>query len=629
MCGISGILGSNLPEDQRRVSQMLSVMKHRSPNGQYLENCTAAILGHGRLAVIDLHDRSNQPMSTADGRYTVVFNGAIYNYVELKSKLSSFYPFKGESDTEVLLAGFSVWGKDCLNELRGMFAFCIFDNLKKKAFMARDRFGQKPFYYTLMDKKLIFASEIKAILRFGFEPKPDFYAISDYLQNARYDHNEKTFFKGISQLRPGQYATWTADSGLVLDQYYDLYSAIKPTKCQYEDAVAQTRALMLETCNLHMRCDVPIGVSLSGGLDSSALLVCLTEGHNAGKHPGFFVDFGDDYSEKKWAKKVADKYSSSFHRASFQPTEFERWILPLIWHLEGPSGGLMNFALTKLMSLVNREGIVVLQDGTGLDEACGGYQFHHIHFLSDLKNSNDCRFEEALVNFSAHWDVTKEQANNMVKIISQKNNTNGRLAIDGTNMVKDHLLDQNFIANYAIDIDGLSYDANVCQSMIDFLQSSKVPRNNRMKDRTSMALGLELRAPFLDHIFVEGMLSLPTEYLFHGGEAKSVVREALSGWLDPFVAKAKKRSVHTPQGLWLRDGTVARFVEDLIHSESFASRKIFDIDKVKRVYSHYKGFGSENSFFVWQWINVEMWFRTFIDKDVNEGQSIAQVLDRW
>ncbi len=630
MCAILGILGKINQGDHHQAIEMLGIMNHRAPDGLFIKKYQDAILGHGRLAVIDLNERSNQPLSTPDERFTVVFNGAIYNYLELKQELSSKYEFKGESDTEVLLAGYKIWGNEVVERLRGMFAFCIYDNLERQAFLARDRFGQKPLFFTSVNGQFIFASEVKALLKFGVIAKPNYHAIYDYLENAEYDHDERTFFDGISQLRPGECATWTLGNPLLIERYYKLSEHIVGHKLDYQEAVSKTRSLMFDTCNVHMRCDVPVGVSLSGGLDSSALLTCLSQAKTGdGNFPGFFADFGDDYSEESWARSAAEANGSDFYQTSFLSSELEAWIKPLIWHLEGPSGGIMNFALTKLMGVAGRAGIIVLQDGTGIDEACGGYKIHHLQYLSDLKIAKDPRFASALLDCASHWNMPTSEVQKMVeRLLSQKNDI-ARMAIDGTAMVEEGMLASGFINKYSNQETDVDRPDGVRESFCHFLQSSKVPRNNRMKDRTSMAFGLELRTPFLDHVFIETTLSLPVEYLFYGGVAKSLVRDALSEYLDPFVAFAKKRSVHSPQALWLQSGPISSFVENLINSESFANRGIFNVESVKRSFTNFKKNGAENSFFVWQWVNVEMWFRTFIDDDYALNPKNQNILKQW
>ena len=617
MCGIMGVLGSVTPEDQSRVNSMLKLMRHRGPDGGLAKSYSSAVLGHRRLSIIDLDKRGANPLETEDGRFSIVYNGEIYNYLELRSELSNFFTFRTETDTEVLLNGYRYWGEDVLHKLRGMFAFCIYDTQKHAAFLARDRFGQKPLVYFEDADRFIFASEVKAILCAGVSAQPDYVSWHSYLTQARYDHDDRTFFQDIKQLRPGECGRWERDKKFQTRIYYDLKNNIEPSGISYASAIESIRSLMVEVTRLHMRSDVPIGVSLSGGLDSSALLACLQDSGKLEKGlEAYFVDFGDSYSEKPWVEKACKQYELEANLLTFTQSEFQQYIRPMMWHLEGPLGGLMNCALTKIMKVAQATNVTVMQDGSGIDEAFGGYRIHHDMFLATLLANDDPMITDAIRDYSVNWGVTEDAALAAASIAFDHNNA----SIDGTLPVRNGLIRSDFLRTNSPQPNELNQIKSLKDSLCDYLQVSKIPRNTRMKDRSSMAFGIELRVPFLDHQLIEQAMALDPEYLFRGGASKAIVRDALSGILENDVRIAPKRTVHAPQGMWLRQEPMKSYVSALISSDSFADRKIFNVDAVKEAYKNFVVHGSDNSFFVWQWINTEEWFRTFIDNDAVQNE---------
>lgn len=613
MCGIAGILGEIGPDDREAAARMVELMHYRGPDGDGLVELPGALLGHRRLSIIDLSERGKQPMATQDGRYVITFNGEIYNYKELRRELKPSHTFLSDSDTEVLLAGYQQWGEDVLERLQGMFAFCIYDTLNRSAFLARDRFGQKPLLFHEQSNRLIFASEAKAILCAGLPARPDMAAWHSYLTRAQYDHSDRTFFDGIRQLRPGECARWQKGGSLEIRQYYDLAERIEARTISDAAAASEIRHLMTESARLHMRSDVPVGVSLSGGLDSSALLACFHDADTL--HAGvkaISANFGASYSEAEWVDRACSYFGLKAHSFEFTVQEFHDYIKPMMWHLEGPLGGLMNCALTKVMKVAREDGITVLQDGSGIDEAFGGYQSHHDLYLADLINRDDSEAATAIRDYAVNWSVSESDA-----VAAARRTVSGQpTAIDGTPMTRDNLVHPD-LEKYAETLPAPSSGKldPLHVGLVDFLQNSKIPRNTRMKDRSSMAYGIELRIPFLDHHLVEAALGLPSKLLYQHGRSKSIVRDALKGVLDDDVRLATKRSVHAPQGSWLGAEPMRSYVRDLIHSESFADRGLFAPRQVKQAFENFLEQGASNSFFIWQWINTEEWFRTFIDKN--------------
>lgn len=620
MCGVAGIIGAIDPRSRERVSRMMAITSHRGPDAGRLAVLPGAVLGHRRLSIIDLSDRGLQPMESR-GRAWLVFNGEIYNYRELKAELKDRYPFTSDSDSEVLIAAWETWGERCLERLNGMFAFCVYDPAKRLAFFARDRFGQKPLFFAEQEGALYFASEVKALLAAGVPAKPNRQAWARYLAQASYDDTADSFFSGVQQLMPGECATWSADSGLKVNRYYDVAKAVSDARVSETEAAERARELLVQAAALHMRADVPVGVSLSGGLDSSALLACLDLAQEL--HEGvrcISADFGGDLTERPWIEAAAAYHGLPSEILGYTPQEFHDDIRPIMWHLEGPLGGLMNCALRPVMQRARETGAKVIQDGTGLDEAFAGYRNHHDLYLGLTLRSGGKNAANALKEYAINWQCSDDDARKAAARALDGSIT----AIDGTVSVRPELLDAS-LAALAKETEKPATGDPLRDALIDYLQVRKIPRNTRMKDRLSMAYGLELRLPFLDHNLVEFALSLPSQLYFIDGRSKSIVREALAGAMDDDVRLAPKRSIQAPQGPWLQREPMRSYVADLISSESFASRGLFDVDASKAAFARFCEGAFDNSFFVWQWINAEEWHRMFVDGNAVRN---ADSLDR-
>jgi len=592
---------------------MTDIQFHRGPDAGGIREYPDAVLGHRRLSIIDLSDRGLQPMESADGRYVLVFNGEIYNYKELRQELTPKYSFSSDSDTEVLLASWYVWGEQCLERLNGMFAFCVYDTQERVAFVARDRFGQKPLFLAERDNRLHFASEVKGLLAAGIEAAPDISTWARYLRTASYDDTQNTVFAGVSQLLAGECAWFTPGKGLRRQRYYSLGERIDPRRMDLGDAADQVREIMVDACSVHMRSDVPVAIMLSGGLDSSSLLACLDLADELNQSVKCFsVEFGGELTERPWIEAAAGHHGLPSRIDGFDPQGYLDSLKPMVWHLEGPVGGLMNCGLRLVTSAARDEGYIVLQDGSGADEIFAGYRNHHNLFLAQLIRENPHDAESAIISYARNWDVDVDMALKSAEAEWERSGT----AIDGTIPVRPDLFTMELSrAEMAQPPEVSSTGDRLRDSLVEYTQGSKIPRNLRMMDRLSMGYGLELRLPFLDPRLVELALSLPPEFYFLEGRTKGIMRAAMSGAMNDGVRLATKRSIQAPQGLWLRQEPMRSYVFDLIGSESFASRGLFDVEKCRTTFEEFCKGKYDNSFFVWQWINVEEWFRIFVDND--------------
>lgn len=314
MCGISGIAGTNWRPAQ--LEAMVAALAHRGPNGpgSYLDPDRLCGLGHNRLSIIDLSSAGSQPMVDPSGTLWLVFNGEIYNYLELQTELSG-YPFRSRSDSETILAAYEKWGEDCVDHFIGMFAFAIWDERNKRLFCARDRLGIKPFNYAFVHGNFLFASEVKALIAAGLPVRPDWQVWSTYLQHGLYDHGENTFFEGVKALRPGHILVW--ESGQIRTRkYWDVTPETSPLLDVSDDEAAERlRTLIADAVRLRLRSDVPLGLNLSGGLDSSCLLAFVDSSDDVSDELNCFTAGFDDpiYDESAFAAEIPKRKAWHHH----------------------------------------------------------------------------------------------------------------------------------------------------------------------------------------------------------------------------------------------------------------------------------------------------------------------------
>ena len=609
MCGIAGAIGPNINISTTNIEKLNQVIKHRGPDFQnYLINKNFFFY-HARLSIIDLRNISNQPMFSSDKKLLIIFNGEIYNYIELKNKIKN-YEFKTNSDTEVILAAYKKWGKNCLDKLSGAFSFLIYDIKKKEAFFARDRFGQKPFFFNKSGSQFNFASEVKGLIALGYKPVSDAGSWHDYLINGQTDEKNDTFFKGVKQLLPGEFGILDSQSNLQIKRWYDLKQKIRKNTHNYDETLNAISNKLKKSIEICSRADVPVALSLSGGLDSS-ILFSIQKKFNFTKYlpKAYSIDFGKDFSEKKYINLTTGKYNQKSKLINFSCNDWIESIKPSIWTLESPSGGLITCAASKMNFHIKKDGFKVVHDGTGLDEIFGGYEYHHLMYLNEIYLKSKKNFQKQMTLFCKNWGYSK-------KIVLSKIETlNNSLpkTIDSYDLINRKIFKKDFI-NFK-DMEKFKIK-KLKNSLIQYIQNSKIPKNNRLKDRMSMAFGLELRLPFIEHPLVEYGLGLPNEYYFLKGRSKSILRESVKGILNNSVRTAKKFSIQSPQNNWFKKKVFIEYFEDIIFSESFKSRNYYNVEIVHKMWEDYlKNENNFTSFYLWQIINFENWHRIFIDNN--------------
>jgi len=607
MCGIAGIVHFNSQlADQEQVRVLLQQIRHRGPDGEGFFMHGQVGLGHARLSILDLSTAGHQPMKSKDERYCMIFNGGIYNYLELKAELAPFHHFTSTSDSEVLLAAYQQWGEDCLHRFNGDFAFVIYDVQEDTLFGARDRFGAKPFYYRLSDTRFAFASEIKALLPLEENPEANDKAIFDYIVYNRTDHTEATFFKHILKLKHGH--SFTLKKGkLNIRRWYDLESKLHyPTPLRPEEF----RDRLRDSIRLRLRSDVPVGVCLSGGIDSSSITSVLLHDFNRTGLNTFSAVFDGDASidERMYMNAYRDQLSN-MHFVS--PTaesfysEFTEFIISLSEPIPGPSP----YAQFKVMQLAQGK-VTVTMDGQGADEMLGGYTYFYGAYFKELlmRGKLPLLIREALAYYRKN--ASKEAYSYFIYY------------------GLPHLL-KDYIGRHNGSVSEAFYKTHYRESTISedlyhppslhrfFLQHFEYKLEHLLKwdDLNSMKFSIESRIPFLDHRLVESSLSLPPELLLHGGVSKFILRESVKDILPAAIYNRRdKVGFAAPGAQWLKSPSFAVFIRKLLQSPEFAGRGYFDAVACRKKYEMHVQGKADYSKDIWKWVNLEMWFRHFIDK---------------
>ncbi|NER12175.1 asparagine synthase (glutamine-hydrolyzing) [Leptobacterium flavescens] len=565
MCGIAGILSAKPKEHALKL--MLESQRHRGPDftGTYIDEGFAS-LGHNRLSIIDLSAAANQPFIDESGRYILVFNGEIYNYVELKKDHLKGYAFKTTSDTEVLLALFKKYGKECLDYLNGMFSFAIWDSEDKKLFAARDRFGVKPFYYSLYESDLYFASEIKSIQKVSSQYKPDEKLWANYFCYGSYGMPDETFFKGISQLPGGHFLEYK-EGVLNIEKWYDFEERVKKIDVPdtFEEAKNTYFELLRDSISLRFRADVKLGFNISGGVDSSTLLMLVNLFEDKKKISAYTFYTGDEnYDELTWVEQMIGYTQNPLNKIKLDVGKVPDLAERIGEFQDEPYGGLPTIAYAKIFEQARKDGIIVLLDGQGMDEQWAGYDY----YLSKGENT----------------------------IQGQK----------GKSPFKSHCISEALLHKTEKPLYPKPFDSPLLNMQYRDLFYTKIPRALRFNDRVSMAFSTELREPFLDYRLVEFAFAQPQEFKIYNGTQKYMLRTILSAYVNKNVVYAPKRPLQTPQREWLGN-ELRSYVDNAINTlKKLDYNHWFDFAQIEREWRSYLSGDNSSSFHIWQWMNTAL-----------------------
>lgn len=607
MCGICGIINFDGQKvESSDLEKMMKQIKHRGPDDDGIFNCDNVGLGCVRLSILDLSFAGHQPMYSHNRRYVIVHNGEVYNYLELRKELKHKYNFKTGTDTEVVLAAYQEWDEDCLNRFNGMFAFVIYDIQNNKIFGARDRFGIKPFYYYQDRNKFVFASEIPSILCIlEIKQEANNQVIFDYLAFNRTDQTQKTFYKNIYKLQHG-HSFNISNSNFKLKKWYDLKHHVgKPFNNHLE-----YKELFSDAVKLRLRSDVPVGVCLSGGLDSSSIVSILLKDYEKNDLNTFSAVYGKNEigDESLYISEYNDRLRNMFFTiptANSLLGDKENFIRA---HAE-PIPSTSPYAQYKVMELA-KEHVVVILDGQGADEQLAGYHYFFGFYFKDLlRNLQILKFlSESFYYLRNHSSLYGLKT---LVYFFLPNNLKANLR------TFDHgYIDKSF-ANQYVSTNMTVLNIYNSQSLNDAIFDHfeyKLEHLLKWEDRNSMYFSLESRVPFLDHRLVEKTLSTPANQIIQKGMTKHILREAMRDILPESIRLRKdKMGFGTPQDKWFRTKKFQEYIMDMLNSNSFRTRGYVDSDKAISLYTKHLKKKIDIAGDIWKWINLELWYNQFID----------------
>jgi len=566
MCGITGIVSTNTTlVSHQRIQKGTSCLTHRGPEaeGYYINSEGTVALGHRRLSIIDPSTSAAQPMPYLN-RYHIIYNGELYNYIELREALKNQgYSFNSESDTEVIVASFAAFGKDCLRQFDGMFAFAIWDDKEQALFAARDRLGEKPFFFFYNEEQLVFASEMKALWSMGIQKQVNksmlynFLAI-DYTTNPA-DPRE-TFFDNINKLPAASFLTYSlAKQELKMEKYWQVYPEVNNTISE-KDAIEKFTYLFSQSISKRLRGDVSIGTSLSGGLDSSAV-VAFCDAHTAlhYTHKCFTASFPDfEKNELHYAKEVAGKFKLENYITELSENDIVPLMQKLMLHQEEPVASASPLAQYKVYELARQNNVTVLLDGQGADEILGGYHKYfkwywlELYRQKRLSKTNEVKAAQALgIKQKFGWaskvaSLVPELTSGLVQTRQAKQ------AFRHPDLNADFAFSNKQNLYYSIPSHFNLNSALYFNTFINGLEELL-----RMADRNAMAHSVEVRLPFLNHQLVEFLFTLPPHFKIHNGWTKWLLRKSVEDLLPEEITWRKdKVGFEPPQKKWMKNKEV-------------------------------------------------------------------------
>jgi asparagine synthase (glutamine-hydrolysing) len=620
MCGITGSVNLTAPSSNNSLVQaMTETLAHRGPdgNGFHVSEDHSIVLGHRRLKIIDLSENARQPMSNQDGSVWLTYNGEIYNYKELDAVLKAKgYVYRSQSDSETILHAYEEWGEACVEQFNGMYAFAIWDERKKQLFCARDRFGEKPFYYYTDGKQFIFASEIKALLEDSKVPRAvNYRAVARYLQDNETDSNEETFFAGILSLRAAHTLT-LREGRIAIQRYWQLPAQTFQIRAEAE-WVDEFFELLKDSVRLRLRADVPVGTCLSGGLDSSSI-ICLMAQFVDEPVSAFSVAYDDKgFSERRFMQAMTDALPLRAHTVMPTGEDLFDTLTRIIWHNDEPSSSMGQYSQWQVMKLAAEKGVTVILNGQGGDELLAGYYRYMPTYVHELMRAGNWR--QAMIELRGDARLHEHSLAQNVKQVLYPSMP-GFLKSAYTKMLStqsrpDKFLSRGFLTSYANNGQANPRrPASLHEHLAQDLTETSVPYLVHHEDRCSMAFGREIRLPFLDHRLVELAFRMPAAMKIRGGVTKQVLRQAMKnqGMPEAILQRHDKKGYPTPMGKWFRT-TASAAVREVLNAESFQKRGIVNTKKALDAFARHTEGSADFTLPLWQWVNLELWFRRFID----------------
>jgi asparagine synthase (glutamine-hydrolysing) len=636
MCGIAGLaVAPQVRMDAAFVPTAIRLLENRGPDdkGYLLYSRNSVKVGrqwpgeagdaevalvHRRLSILDLTEAGWQPMSSADGRYHIVFNGEIYNFIELRAELETLgHRFHSRCDTEVLLAAYAQWGSGALRRLVGMFAFAVLDTRQRRLFLARDFFGIKPLYYTFDRGKLAFSSEIKVLLETGCSRRRvNAEGLFNYLRHGNTDFGDQTLLADVFQLPGAHYIDFRLDDGqrpepvcywkLGLDQTLDI---------SFDEAALQLQELFLKNVELHLRSDVPVGTALSGGIDSSAIVAVMRHVQgNLDLHTFSFVADDPEISEERWVDMAAEAAGTVVHKVRITPRDLVTDLIRLVYAQDEPFGSTSIYAQYRVFRQAREAGIKVMLDGQGADEMLAGYHWYVSARLASLVRR--MRLAEA-VRFcrdaARRWGIPRRRLVGWAGELLLPRFLHGPArAMLGRDLAPPWL-NANWFRERGVAMSGPGdrrAGPGLRTCLVESLTKQGLPQLLRYEDRNSMAFSVESRVPFLTPALVEFVLALPEEYLLGpDGSSKAVMRKAMEGLVPQAILdRNDKIGFATPERDWVSQ--LEPLVQSMLRGEAAAEMPVLNIAGAEREWMRFRdhGVGGMSS---WRWLNLLTWARCF------------------
>lgn len=638
MCSISGIISlDDTSIDKSILSSMNDVLKHRGPddNGLFMDSKVG--LAHNRLSIVDTTDCGHQPMLTNDGRYLIVFNGEIYNHLEIRSQLKKQgYQFSSESDTETLLIAYVEYGKKMLDILNGIFAFAIYDKVKQKVFLARDHMGVKPLYYSLVDNKtLVFASEIKSILQCPHISKElDHRAILSYIQ-LLWCPGENTPLHSVKKLLPGHYielplteSRWNSN---ICKRYYNIPFDGNYSKLKESELIFQLDYKLNKAVERQLMSDVPIGFFLSGGLDSS-LITAIASQFTEEKIDCFTINSGDELSKEgfvndlSYARSLSHKEGYNLHEVKADLNILEEFD-KMVWHLDEPQADPASFNVYNISNTARRMGIKVLLGGTAGDDVFSGYRRHQALHYEKYMKAIPGFLKQGIRKWTETQDLNHAIYRRMKKLFSHTGmDDDTRMIMYFFWLEKERAVplfhknihsqfDDYYTKNYFFDLLKQIPDEPSRLNKLLYLELNTflVDHNLSYTDKMSMAAGVETRVPFLDKDLVDFSTTIPPQYKMKGVDTKYILKKVAEKYLPNDIIKRPKAGFGAPLRKWITED-MDEMIHDRLSAKRINERGLFDAQAVWKLIDDNKKGNIDASYSIWSLLAIESWISQFIDQ---------------
>lgn len=602
MCGIAGFWQKDISKENQMNSlkDMLASFAYRGPDDMgYYQNDRGLGLAHKRLSIIDLTNSGRQPMYSDDGDIVIVFNGEIYNYKEVAVDLAANYgiTFKSNSDTEVIIKAYQVYGKDFVSYLNGMFAIAIWDGKSEELFIARDRIGIKPIYYYFNDGFFAFASEIKALLKLPqIKKTPNINAIIKY-NTLSFQLNEETWYEKIFLLEPGCTLSVT-HQGVVKNSYWRPIININ-YKRSYADTVNELKYLIENAINIHQISDVPVGAHLSGGVDSSTIVAFVSKSNkNLHTFSSTFKSMGVKFDESNEINYMKNHFGTHHHQITANGNEVELMLDSMITSLDEPIAGPATIPMYFINKLIHQAGIKVVNGGQGVDELFGGYP---PYFNTGVRNLIK------MIKMRKHVP-TSELPYIPLYIDKYLKGRNFTAKSTTQDIWKNTEMKTNTINLYNQITNNLQEDLLPFEQMMIMDLKFYLPALLHQEDRMSMNWSIESRVPFLDYRLVEYALTIPSYFKIRKGITKAVFRDAVKDLVPPLILNNKiKRGYPTPISYWLQNELKYRLIN--LNKGNLFSLNLFDETTVKLMIDEHLNMRKDHSAVLWKLLCTEIWFK--------------------